>query len=225
MQSRRLARLVRIIVQVSTHPRKSPEALARELGISIRQFYYDRDQLARMGILFSRKKGRFVVLDEPAVTFAGLPLSGFMVFMAAVCRLFAANDFAVVRTCLEALFAVVDHVSGPQKPLLKSLVQDAIITDGLGCRPELLDDLLLAIDEKKRILIHSNKDPAEKPLLADPYGLSFKNARLCLDAYAVEEKKQLRLPLADMDKITMTVFYRPQPVCSEHSRQDGKNGG
>lgn len=225
MQSHRLARLVRLVMEISTYPQKSPETLARELGISIRQLYYDRNQLARMGFLFSRKKGRFVVLDEPTVRISGLPLSEFMQLIAALRRLFAANDFPVVRTCIDALFAVVDHVSGPWKPLLKSLVQDAIIAEGLSCRLDLLNDVLQAIDEKQRILVHLKKDPAGKPLLVDPYGLSFQHARLCLDAYAVKEKKQLRIPLADVDKITMTVFYMPQPVRSEYPRQNGKRGG
>ena len=55
MQSHRLARLLRIIVEVREQPDRHPDQIAKDLGISTRQFYYDRNQLAKMGFGFSGK--------------------------------------------------------------------------------------------------------------------------------------------------------------------------
>ena len=162
MQSHRLARLLRMIVEVRTQPQKPPEQIAKELGVSIRQFYYDRNQLAEMGF------------------------------------------------ALNGLFTIVKHMPDPQKQLLQSLVQDVIIKDGFGCSPKILDDVMQAVDEKRRILVHSRQSPKGKPLSLDPFELCFIKTKLYVDAYAVERKKRIRYRMANIDRVIFTPFYRPK---------------
>jgi len=200
------------MVEIRTQPQNPPEHIARDLGISIRQFYYDRNQLAEMGFRFSRSKGRFTVLGDPVVTIGQLPLSEVLALVLATRHLFATKDFSIVRRALNGLFTIVAHVPDPQKGLLKSLIQDVIIKDGFGCTPQILEDVLQAVDEKRRILVHSKHNPNGPPLSLDPYGLCFNKSKLYVDAYAVERKKRIRYGVANIDKVVFTLFYRPESV-------------
>lgn len=215
MQSHRLARLLRIIVEIRTHPQKSPEQIAKDQAISIRQFYYDRNQLAEMGFQFSRRKGRFCMLGDPVVTIGDLPLSEVLALVLATRHLFAAKDFSIVWRALNGLLTMVDHMPDPQKRALKSLVEDVIIRDGFGCSPEILEDVLRAIAEKRRILVYSKQRPETSPLSLDPYGLCFRKSKLYVDAYAVERKKRMRYGMTDIHKVVFTLFDRPQSISGE----------
>jgi predicted DNA-binding transcriptional regulator YafY len=212
MQSHRLARLLRIIVEIRSQPEKPPETIAKDLGISVRQFYYDRNQLAHMGFAFSRSKGRFSILRDPVVTIGELPLSEVLALVLATRHLFATKDFSIVWRALNGLFTIVDHMPAHQKGLLRSLIQDVIIKDGFGCSPEILADVMRAIDEKRRILVHSKQRPEGKPQSLDPYKLCFRKSKLYVDAYAVEKKRRIRYRVANIQKVVFTLFYRPESV-------------
>ena len=210
MQSHRLARLLRMIVEVRTQPEKPPERIAKDLGISIRQFYYDRDQLAEMGFRFSRAKGRFAILSDPVVTIGKLPLSELLALVLATRHLFATKDFTIVRRALKGLYTIVDHTPESQKGLLRSLIQDVIIKDGFGCRPDILDDILRAVDEKRRILVHFRHSAPEKQIAVDPVKFSLRRSKLFLEAYVVGRKRQARFWVGTIDKIVFTPFFRPE---------------
>ena len=153
MQSRRLARLLRMIVEVRTQPDKPPQQIAKDLGISTRQFYYDRNQLAQMGFRFSRAKERFTIHTDPVVTIEALPLSEVLALVLATRHLFATRDFSLVQRALKGLYKIVDHMPESQKQLLRSLIQDVIIKDGFGCSPDILEDIIRAVDEKTCALL------------------------------------------------------------------------
>ena len=210
MQSHRLARLLRIIVEVRTQPQKLPEQIAKDLGISVRQFYYDRNQLARMGFRFSRTKGEFTILGDPVVTVEKLPLSEVLALVLAARHLFATRDFSIVRRALSGLYTIIDHMPESQKQLLKSLIKDVIFEDGFGCPPEVLEDLILAVDEKRRILVHFRDRSPESRVVLDPLDIRFKRSRLFLDAYVIKRKKQARFWVGTIDKIIFTPFFRPE---------------
>ncbi|MGD8757542.1 MAG: hypothetical protein PVH78_01580 [Deltaproteobacteria bacterium] len=210
MQSHRLARLLRIIVEVRTQPHKPPEQIAKDLGISIRQFYYDRNQLAQMGFRFSRSKGRFTILSDPVVTIGKLPLSEILALVLATRHLFATKDFSIVRRALKGLYRIVEHLPEPQKQLLRSLIQDVIIKSGFGCTPDVLEDITRAVDEKRRILVHFRDRPPDSRVALDPFGLRLKHKKLFLDAYAVQRKTHKRFWVGNIDKIVFTPFFRPE---------------
>ncbi len=210
MQSHRLARLLRIIVEVRTQPKKPPEQIAKDLGISLRQFYYDRDQLARMGFQFSRAKGRFAVLSDPVVTIGSLPLSEILALVLATRHLFATRDFVVVRRALNGLHKIAERVPEPHGQLLKSIIQDVIIKDGFGCEPEILDDVVSAVDEKRRVVVHFRHGSRQQQIPLDPLKLILKRSKLFLEAYAVERRKRKQYRVGTMEKIVFTPFYRPE---------------
>ena len=209
MQSHRLARLLRILVEVRAQPDRLPAQIAKDLGISIRQFYYDRNQLARMGFAFARRKGRFKVLRDPVVTIR-VPLSELLALVLATRHLFATKDFSVVGHALKGLYKLIEHLPEAQKQLLESVIQDVIITDGFGCKPDIFEDIMRAVDEKKRIFVHFRNTAPESRTALDPFGLCFRKSKLCLYAYAVEKKKRRRYGLGTIDKIVFTPFFRPE---------------
>jgi predicted DNA-binding transcriptional regulator YafY len=210
MQSHRLARLLRIIVEVRAQPDRLPDQIAKDLGISIRQFYYDRNQLAKMGFAFSRRKGRFTILRDPVVTIGKLPLSELLALVLATRHLFATKDFSVVGRALKGLYNIIEHIPDAQKQLLRSVIQDVIITDGFGCRPDIFAEVMRAVEEKRRIIVHFRHTAPESRTALDPFGLCFRKSKLFLDAYAVENKKRRRYGLSTIDKIVFTPFFRPE---------------
>lgn len=210
MQSHRLARLLRIIVEVRTQPDRLPDQIAKDLGISTRQFYYDRNQLAQMGFRFSREKGRFTILSDPVVTIGKLPLSELLALVLATRHLFATRDFSVVRRALKGLCNIIDHLPESQKQLLRSVIQDVIIKDGFDCSPDILEDIMRAVDEKRRILVHFRQGAPGSRTALDPFALCFVQSKLFLDAYAVERKKRKRYRVGTIDKVVFTPFYSPE---------------
>ncbi len=210
MQSHRLARLLRIIVEVRTQPLKPPEQIAKDLRISLRQFYYDRNRLAEMGFRFSRVKGRFAILKDPVIAIEQLPLSEILALVLATRHLFATKDFSIVRRALTGLYTIVKHVPQPQKQLLVSLIQSVIIKDGFGCTPDILQAVIRAVDEKRRIVVNFRHGAREKYMTLDPFALCLKQSKLFLDAYGVERKRRARYRVATMDKIVFTPFYTPE---------------
>jgi predicted DNA-binding transcriptional regulator YafY len=210
MQSHRLARLLRMIVEVRSQPQKPPEALAKDLGVSTRQFYYDRNQLAQMGFRFSRAKGRFAIHSDPVVSIINVPLSEVLALVLATRHLFATQDFSIVRRALEGLQTIVDHMVEPQKELVKSLIQNVIIKEGFGCNPDVLQDTIRAVDEQRRIMVHFRHGRSEKKIALDPLRLCLKQSRLFLDSYVVKRKKRAQLWMGTIDKIVFTPFFRPE---------------
>lgn len=210
MQSHRLARLLQIIVEVRARPDRLPDQIAKDLGISIRQFYYDRNKLAEMGFRFSREKGRFTILSDPVVTIGKLPISELLALVLATRHLFATRDFSVVQRALKGLYNIIDHLPESQKQLLSSVTQDVIIKDGFGCRPDILKEIVRSVDEKRRILVHFRYAAPGTRTALDPFALCFKKSKLFLEAYAVERKKRRQYKVGTIDKVVFTPFYRPR---------------
>jgi len=217
MQSHRLARLLRIIVEVREQPDRHADQIAKDLGISTRQFYYDRNQLAEMGFGFSRRRGRFTVLSDPVVTIGKLPFSELLALVLATRHLFATKSFLVVRRALKGLYNIIDHLPEPQKKLLSSIIEDVIIKDGFGCRPDILEDALRAVDERRRILVQFRNSTSGSQTALDPFALCFRKFKLYMDAYAIDRKKRKRYGMGTIDKIVFTPFFRP-----EYSEEEGK---
>jgi predicted DNA-binding transcriptional regulator YafY len=151
------------------------------------------------------------------VTIGKLPLSELLALVLATRHLFATKDFSVVGRALRGLYNIIDHLPEAQKQLLKSVIQDVIIKDGFGCTPDIFENIMRAVDEKRRILVHFRHTAPESRTSLDPFGLCFRKSKLCLDAYAVEKKKRRRYGLGTIDKIIFTPFFRP-----EYSGEEGK---
>jgi len=210
MQSHRLTRLLRIVVEVRSRPDRLPDQIAKDLGISPRQFYYDRDQLAQMGFAFSRRKGRFVIHSDPVVTIGTLPLSDLLALVLATRHLCATKDFSVGHRALRGLYNIIDHLPDSQKQLLTSVIQDVIIKDGFGCRPDIFDQIMQAVNEKRRIMVHFRHGERVSKSMIDPLALSFRKSQLFLDAYAVERNKRRHYRVGTIDKIVFSPFFRPE---------------
>jgi len=210
MKSHRLARLLRMIVEVRTQPQKPPERIAEDLGISVRQFYYDRNQLTQMGFQFSRVKGRFTILGDPLVTVDKLPLSEILALVLNTRHLFATRDISIVRRALRGLYAIVDHLQESHRKLIRSLIEDVIISDGFGCTGHILEEMMRAVDEKRRILVHFRHGAPGRQIALDPLRLSLKQSKLFVEAYVVAKKRRTRFQVGTIDRIVFTPFFRPE---------------
>jgi predicted DNA-binding transcriptional regulator YafY len=198
------------MVQVRTQPQISPDQIAEDLGISVRQFYYDRKELTDMGFRFSRVKGRFTILGDPMVTIEKLPLSEILALVLATRHLFATRDFTIVRRALKGLYTIVDHLEASHRERIRSLIEDVIIRDGFGCTGAVLEEIMRAVDEERRILAHFRHGAPERQITLDPLKFSLKQSKLLVEAYVVEKKKRVRFQVGTIDSVVLTPFFRPE---------------
>lgn len=210
MQSHRLARLLRIIALIRTHPLQTPAGIAEMLGISVRQLYYDKNDLAKMGFRFSRSKGRFAIHKDPVVTIHSLPLSEILALVLATRHLFETNDFPIVHRAIKGLYSLVGYMPNAARGLLHSLIDDVIIREGCGCSPEIFDQIVQAVEEKRRIVVHFRHGAPQKQIIIDPFQICLKHSKLYLDAYGIEKKRRSKYRMATMDKVIFTPFFRPE---------------
>ena len=115
-----------------------------------------------------------------------------------------------MRRALKGLYTIVDHMPEPQQRLLKSLIEDVIIKNGLRCSPDILEDVTRAVDEKRRVLVHFRHGSGKRRVLLDPLRFTLTRSKLFLDAYAVETKKRKRYRVESIDKIVFTPFFTPE---------------
>jgi predicted DNA-binding transcriptional regulator YafY len=163
-----------------------------------------------MGFAFSRRKGRFAIHSDPVVTVGTLPLSELLALVLATRHLFATKDFSVVQRALRGLYNIIEHLPESQKQLLTSVIQDVIIKDGFGCNPDIFDQIMQAVDEKRRIMVHFRRGIRVSKTMIDPLALSFRKSQLFLDAYAIDKKKRRHYRVGTIDKIVFSPFFRPE---------------
>ena len=91
-QLARVPRLIRLITEMKTNPRQTPEQLYRMLGISKSQFFQDKALLESafgFKVQFNRAKQSYEILEDPYLPIIDLKLSEAFALILAVRQLSA----------------------------------------------------------------------------------------------------------------------------------------
>ncbi len=212
MNSRRLARLMGMICDIKAHPRRSPEEMCRHYKISRRQLYKDRDSLAAMGFTFhhSRKNGGFVLDKELTFSVGGMSLSGLFALVLAVRQLTRLSDFALAMGALAGLRSLVAALPEPVRPLFQDALEQLVVADGFGCAPEVLHQLLPAIEQGRRVVLVMESTPeVEQQVSVDPQRLLLREGALFLEATGLEGSGPGLVACARVRRVIPTPFFSP----------------
>lgn len=212
MQTRRLTRLMRLMIEFGSREFRSAEEIFTSLGVSRSQFYRDKEDLERMGFAFTfqRDKGAFAVAEDPGVKVEGLTLSEVLALILAVGRLPETGDFTLAYRALTGLKKIVVDRPGPVADFILSAVERVVAEEWYGCSFELLEKLVQAVNERRRIhLIYAPPGQVRaRRLNADPEGLVFRGGELFLEV-APSQGRQRFFRVAYLQDVIFTPFLAP----------------
>ena len=193
MSGRRSTRLIHLVTEMKTTPRRPPEELWRLLGISKTQFYEDKRKLeTELGFKFKfdRETGCFQILADPLIPVFNLTMGEIFSLVMAVRQLSAAGDFILSYEALQAIRKIIAEAPLEKREVLRSCLEDVVLQEGFGCEANILEALRQAREEQRRVVI-SHQPPHEaepKRWTIDAYEIFFKRRALYLDAYCPEER-------------------------------------
>lgn len=212
MNSRRLARLMGIVCDIKAHPRRNPVRMSHRLGVSRRQFYKDREALAKLGFAFhfSRKNSGFVLDKELTFNIKGLSLADLFAMILAVRQLTRLSDFGLAMGALAGLRTMVEQLPDEVQTVFTKALDQLVVADGFGCRPEVLYALQPAVSEGRRVVLVMGKEDAEERVSADPKRLFLKEGALYLESAGTQAHESNLMALSRVRKVIPTPFYSPQ---------------
>jgi len=212
LQTGRLKRLMRLMIELGSREFRSADQIYRPLGISKSQFYRDKEALEKMGFAFTfdRERGVFAVEEDPGVKLEGLTLSEVLALILAVGRLPETGDFVLAYRALGGLKKIAVDRPGPAADLILAAIEQAVIQEGYGGNFELLESLVQAVNEKRRLHLVYGPPGGARPrrFNVDPVGLVFRGGRLFLEA-APSQSGQRLFRVAYLQEVIATPFLSP----------------
>lgn len=180
-------RFLLLAAEVKTNPWQTVQALCRTLGISRAQFYRDKDALKEIDFVFdyNRTQGRFVIEKDPYLPVYDLTLTETFALSMAVRQLSAAGDYVLTYDALKAIKKIVANAPGTQRDLLVDNLNEAVLQQGFGCQPQVLEDLHRAVLEQQQVQLTYTRpaDGIAKTHVVNPYQIYFKRRALYVDVF------------------------------------------
>ncbi|MEW5721835.1 MAG: WYL domain-containing protein [Thermodesulfobacteriota bacterium] len=211
--SRRMMRLIRLMIEFGSREYRSADEIYVPLGISRTQFYRDKAALEKMGFTFAfhRRSRIFAVDEDPGVKVEGLTLSEVLALILAVGRLPETGDFTLAWRALNGLRKIAVDRPGPAADFILAAVEEVVTGEGFGCSFEILESLVTAVGEKRRIHIVYGRPESEHPLRlnVDPHALVFKAGVLHLSASPEKGRRRL-YRVAHLREVIPTPLLSPQ---------------
>jgi predicted DNA-binding transcriptional regulator YafY len=187
-QLTRMPRLIRLITEMKTNPRQTPENLSRTLGISRSQYFQDKMLLEKafgFKVQFDRAKRSYEILADPYLPIVNLKLSEAFALILSVRQLSASGDYILTYEAIEGVKKIVASAQPQLRSFLQNVLDETVLREGFGCDASILESLRQACAEHHHVIItyeHYDQD-ALWPHTIDPYQLFFRRRALYLDAY------------------------------------------
>jgi predicted DNA-binding transcriptional regulator YafY len=184
----RVTRLIRLITEIKTNPRQTPEALSRALGIGRSQYFQDKTLVEKalgFKVQFNRAKRSYEILADPYLPLIELKLSEAFALILAVRQLSASGDYILTYEAIEGVKKIVASAQPDLRSFLQNVLDETVLRQGFGCDALILESLRQACTEHHHVIItyeHYDQDALWRHTI-DPYQLFFKRRALYLDAY------------------------------------------
>jgi predicted DNA-binding transcriptional regulator YafY len=207
-QPARVTRLIRLITEIKTNPRQTPEALSRTLGISRSQYFQDKMLLEKafgFKVQFNRAKRSYEILADPYLPLVNLKLSEAFALILAVRQLSASGDYILTYEAMEGVRKIVASAQPELRSFLQNVLDETVLRQGFGCEASILELLRQACAEHHHVIItyeHYDQEALWRHEI-DPYQLFFKRRALYLDAY---DKKTRDLRVFRVNRIKQVEF-------------------
>lgn len=187
-QLARVTRLIRLITEIKTNPRQTPEDLSQALGISRSQYFQDKmllEEALGFKVQFNRAKRSYEILADPYLPIVNLKLSEAFALILAVRQLSASGDYILTYEAIEGVQKIVASAQPELRTFLQNVLDETVLRQGFGCDASILESLRQACAEHHHVIItyeHYDQDTVWRHTI-DPYQLFFKRRALYLDAY------------------------------------------
>jgi predicted DNA-binding transcriptional regulator YafY len=187
-QLTRLPRLIRLITEIKTNPRQTPQQLHGTLGISKARFFEDKKLLEEalgFKFRFNRAKQSYEIIEDPYFPIIDLKLSEAFALIMAVRQLSASGDYILTYEAIEGIKKIVAAAQPGLRSFLRNVLDETVLRQGFGCDAAILESLRKACAEHHHVIItyeHYDQDSLWRHEI-DPYQLFFRRRALYLDAY------------------------------------------
>lgn len=188
MNSRRLARLMSIICEIKAHPSRTPDEMCAHFNISRRQFYKDREELEGMGFRFHFARGKpgFILDKETYFQVGSMGLADLFAMILAVKELTRLNDFGLAMGALAGLRHLVRQLPDPWREEFAETLEELVVADGFGCRPEVLSELEAAVNDRRRVVLVLDTGHIPDKITVNPKRLILRDGVLFLEAEGLD---------------------------------------
>jgi hypothetical protein len=222
MQIQRLARLMSIIGDIRHNPASGIDGLCARFLISRRQFYKDRDSLLALGyeFHFSRKNNRLMLDTQPETGEHGPAPDELMALLLSVKASLQSDELCQVLAACSGLEKITASLPGKLKKIFLPAIRQVLWEEGLKISPAMFNELMLCIQEQRRIIALFPDD--NPPLILDPESLVLREGVLCLKSPSLPPghpagillagftPPAYGLILARVRKIVPTPFFSPK---------------
>jgi predicted DNA-binding transcriptional regulator YafY len=201
----RTTRLIKLICEIKSNPRQTPEQLWRSLDISRSQFFEDRKALTHLGFIFDydRKHRRYLVKKDLYLPVSDLTAVEVLSLVMAVRQISAVGDHTLAFDAIKAIKKIIANSEKHLRGLLEYALDDNVLRNRFKVDSRIIEELWQARERSTRLEIVYNdfSQQSERTIQIDPYALYFKGRALYLDAFVVEEKKVLMLRVSRVTQI------------------------
>ena len=205
----RTTRLIKLICEIKSNPRQTPEQLWRSLEISRSQFFEDRKALTHLGFIFDydRKRRRYLVKKDLYLPVSDLTAVEVLSLVMAVRQISAAGDHTLAFDAIKAIKKIIANSEKHLRGLLEYALDDNVLRSRFKVDTRIIEELWQARERSTRleILYDDFSKQSERTIQIDPYALYFKGRALYLDAFVLEEKKVLMLRVSRVRHILRPV--------------------
>jgi predicted DNA-binding transcriptional regulator YafY len=132
-QLTRVPRLIRLITEMKTNPRQTPENLSRTLGISRSQYFQDKMLLEKalgFKVQFNRAKHSYEILADPYLPILNLKLSEAFALILAVRQLSASGDYILTYEAIEGVQKIVASAQPELRSFLQNVLDESVLRQG-----------------------------------------------------------------------------------------------
>jgi predicted DNA-binding transcriptional regulator YafY len=143
-QLARVPRLNRLITEIKTNPRQTPEPLYRTLGISRSHYFGDKTLLEKafgFKVQFNRAKRSYEIRGDTYLPIVDLKLSEAFALILAVRRLSASGDYILTYEAIEGVKKIVASAQPELRSLLQNILDETVWREGFGCDASILEAL------------------------------------------------------------------------------------
>jgi predicted DNA-binding transcriptional regulator YafY len=152
----RATRLIRLITEIKTNPRQTPEDLSRALGISRSQYFQDKMSLEEalgFKVQFNRAKRSYEILADPYLPIVNLKLSEAFALILAARQLAASGDYILTYEAIEGVQKIVASAQPELRTFLQNVLDETVLRQGFGCEASILESLRQARAEHHHVII------------------------------------------------------------------------
>ncbi len=203
----RLRRLYTLVQLIGDGEHATPLALMHRLGISKSQLHRDLKELRHLGLdtYFDRKENKYVLNCNPSDIARSLSASEQLALVISLVQLGEAKDPYILRQSRKAARKILRNAGSHQPDFLEKTLRLPQTSKGYGCKPDILENIHKALQEKQRVIILYSKpgEDAEEYEI-NPYQIYMYSGSPYIDAFTWKRNQIRCFKISRIHEVTFT---------------------